>query len=175
VRFMHRRSNKGGPEMAAYFGPDITFGAKADEMVFIEKIKREQVISADPYLNKLLVAHCEQALSRRRTSRGAFRAAVENAIVPLLPHGKVRAAQIAAKIGLSQRTAARRLALEGATFSEVLEGLRRDLAKQYLSHPDISISRIAWLLGYQEVSAFTHAFKRWSGKTPRQARAKSGR
>jgi AraC-like DNA-binding protein len=73
-------------------------------------------------------------------------------------------------MGLSQRTAARRLAFEGATFSAVLKGLRRDLASQYLSHPDLSISRIAWLLGYQEVSAFTHAFKRWSGITPREAR-----
>jgi len=160
--------------MTTYFGPHITFGAKSDELTFIEKIKCEKVISADPYLNKLLVANCEQALAHRRTNRGAFRAAVENAIVPLLPHGKVRAAQIAAKIGLSQRTAARRLASEGLTFSEVLEGLRRDLARQYLSHPDMSISRIAWALGYQEVSAFTHAFKRWSGKTPREARSKIG-
>jgi AraC-like DNA-binding protein len=35
----------------------------------------------------------------------------------------------------------------------------------------LSVSRIAWLLGYQEVSAFTHAFKRWTGKTPREVRA----
>jgi AraC-like DNA-binding protein len=170
VRFAHRRSNKGGAELAVYLGVNSAFGAKADELTFIERIKTTRVISADPYLNALLVANCEQALSHRRTARGAFRATVENAIVPLLPHGKIRAAQIAAKMGLSRRTAARRLALEGVTFSAVLEGLRRDLARQYLSHPDLSISRIAWLLGYQEVSAFTHAFKRWSGKTPRQAR-----
>src|SRR5271163_925784 len=174
VRLMHRRTNKRGSEMTTYFGPHITFGAKSDELTFIEKIKCEKVISADPYLNKLLVANCEQAIAHRPTNRGAFRTAVENAIVPLLPHGKVRAAQIAAKIGLSQRTAARRLASEGVTFSAVLERLRRDLARQYLSHPDLSISRIAWLLGYQEVSAFTHAFKRWSGKTPREARSKIG-
>jgi AraC-like DNA-binding protein len=35
----------------------------------------------------------------------------------------------------------------------------------------LAISQIAWLLGYQEVSAFTHAFKRWTGKTPKEARA----
>jgi len=49
---------------------------------------------------------------------------------------------------------------------------RGDLARQYLSAPDLSISRIAWLLGYQEVSAFTHAFKRRTGKTPREAHAR---
>jgi AraC-like DNA-binding protein len=171
VRITHRRPNNGGSELAAYYGPNIAFGAKADEVTFIESVKGTRVIGADPYLNELLVANCEQALAHRRTGGGAFRTAVENAIVPLLPHGDVRAAQIAVKMGLSRRTAARRLALEGLTFSAVLAGLRRDLARQYLSHPDLSISRIAWLLGYQEVSAFTHAFKRWSGKTPREARA----
>jgi AraC-like DNA-binding protein len=171
VRITHRRRNQGGCELAEYFGRNITFGARADELTFAETINDLTVNSADPYLNELLVANCEQALSRRRIKRGAFRAAVENAIVPLLPHGKVRASQIATKLGLSQRTSARRLALEGLTFSKVLEILRGDLARQYLSDPDLSISRIAWLLGYQEVSAFTHAFRRWSGKTPREARS----
>ncbi len=171
VRIVHRASGRSGSKLAAYFGRDITFGARTDELIFANEIEDLTVSSADPYLNEILVANCEQALSHRRETRGTFRAAVENAMVPLLPHGKVRASQIAAKLGLSQRTSARRLALEGTTFSSVLESLRGDLAKQYLSDPDLSISRIAWLLGYQEVSAFTHAFKRWSGRTPREARA----
>jgi AraC-like DNA-binding protein len=172
ARLTHRRSNQGGSELAAYLGGHITFGARADELTFVGSIKDITVTSADPYLNELLVANCEQALSHRPTKRGALRSAVENAIVPLLPHGKVRASEIAARLGLSQRTSARRLALEGVTFSEVLESLRGDLARQYLSDPDLSISRIAWLLGYQEVSAFTHAFKRRTGKTPREAHAR---
>ncbi len=172
ARITHRRSNQGASELAPYFGGNITFGARADELTFAGSIKDMTVASADPYLNELLVANCEQALSRRHTNKGTFRAAVENAIVPLLPHGKVRASEIATRLGLSLRTSARWLALEGVTFSEVLESLRGDLARQYLSDPDLSISRIAWLLGYQEVSAFTHAFKRWTGKTPREARAR---
>jgi AraC-like DNA-binding protein len=171
ARIMHRRRNHGGSEMAAFFGRNIAFGTAVDELTFAERIGDMPVIGADPYLNKLLVANCEQALSHRRANRGAFRAAVENAIVPMLPHGKVRASQIAASLGLSLRTSARRLALEHVTFSEILENLRSDLAEQYLSDPELSISRIAWLLGYQEVSAFTHAFKRWCGKTPRAVRA----
>jgi AraC-like DNA-binding protein len=89
----------------------------------------------------------------------------------MLPHGRVRAPDIATLLGSSRRTAERRLASEGATFSEVLEDLRVDLARQYLSDPDLSISRIAWPVGYQEVGAFTHAFRRWTGKTPREARS----
>jgi AraC-like DNA-binding protein len=55
----------------------------------------------------------------------------------------------------------------------VLDELKFDLAKRYLRDLDLSISEIAWLLGYQEVSAFTHAFKRWSGTTPREARVRT--
>jgi AraC-like DNA-binding protein len=170
VRIMHRRSNHDRSTFAGYFGRNITFGARTDELTFAKEVADMAVSSADPYLNELLVANCEQALAHRRANRGSLRVAVENAIVPLLPHGKVRASQIAAKVGLSQRTAARRLASEGATFSSILDSLRADLARQYLSDPDLSISRIAWLLGYQEVSAFTHAYKRWAGKSPREAR-----
>jgi AraC-like DNA-binding protein len=47
-----------------------------------------------------------------------------------------------------------------------------DLAERYLADEDLSISQIAWLLGYQEVSSFTHAFKRWTNKTPRQMRSR---
>jgi AraC-like DNA-binding protein len=169
ARLTHRRSN-GDSELAKYFGGRITFGAKADELAFARSVKDIAITSADPYLNEILVANCEQALSHRPKNRGTLRSAVENAIVQLLPHGKVRASGIAARLGLSQRTLARRLALEGETFSEILESLRGDLGRQYLSDPNLSISRIAWLLGYGEVSAFTHAFKRRTGKTPREAR-----
>jgi AraC-like DNA-binding protein len=53
-----------------------------------------------------------------------------------------------------------------------LSELRFDLAKRYLREEDLPISKIAWLLGYQDVTAFTHAFKRWTGKSPREARAR---
>ena len=113
ARLTHRRSSHGGPELAEYFGGHITFGAREDQLTFVGSIKNIAITSADPYLNEILVANCEQALSHRPKNRGTLRSAVENAIVPLLPHGRVRAAEIAAKLGLSQRTSARRLALEG--------------------------------------------------------------
>jgi AraC-like DNA-binding protein len=172
ARISHCRGRRRVSELAAFFGYNITFGAPADELTFGGAVKALKVTGADPYLNELLVANCEQALSRRLPRQGAFRVAVENAIVPLLPHGKVRASEIAGRLGLSGRTCARRLAAEGISFSQVLLGLRSDLARRYLSDPNLSISRIAWLLGYREVSAFTHAYKRWSGKTPREARAR---
>jgi AraC-like DNA-binding protein len=170
VTLAHHRGDHNG-EMAAFFGCDVTFGASVDCLTLAADAGDIPVVSADPYLNRLLLANCEEALARRPTQQGSLRAAVENAIAPLLPHGKVKAGDIAGKLGLSQRTFARRLASEGLTFSEVLERLRGDLGRQYLADPGLSISQVAWLLGYQEVSAFTHAFKRWTGKSPRDIRA----
>jgi AraC-like DNA-binding protein len=114
-------------------------------------------------------------LSQRHTKSGSFSSDVENAIVPLLPHGKARVEEIARRIGMSQRTIARRLSGEGVTFSRVLERLRFDLAKRYLTEGALPISELAWLLGYQDAGAFSHAFKRWSGEAPREARARARR
>jgi AraC-like DNA-binding protein len=169
VKFIHCRKVLPAPFLE-FMGTDVEFGASADLIVFPESIKNAPVVSADPYLHKLLIGHLEEALALRVSRRASFCATVENEIVRMLPHGKPRAEEIAQRLGTSQRTFARRLAAEGLSFSELLERLRFDLARRHLADRDLSISEIAWLLGYQEVSAFTHAFKRWAGKTPREAR-----
>jgi AraC-like DNA-binding protein len=172
VKFTHRRDTISS-ELAEFFGDNVEFGAAVDEVAFAAPIGHLPVVSADPYLNRLLIEYCEDALPRRPTNRGSFRSVVENAIVPLLPHGKAQAAEITRRLGMSRRTLARRLSAEGVTFSELLDSLKSYLAQRYLADDSLSISQIAWLLGYQEVSAFTHAFKRWTGKTPREARSQT--
>jgi AraC-like DNA-binding protein len=169
VRLSHHRSGQ-YLEVTKFFGANVEFGAAVDEVSFAPAIKNMPIVTADNYLNRLLITYCEEALARRPTGRGPFRASVENAIVPLLPHGDANLATIAGQLGLSQRTLARRLATESLNFSDVLENLKVDLARRYLADNDLSISQVAWLLGYQEVSSLTHAFKRWTGRTPRQAR-----
>jgi AraC-like DNA-binding protein len=170
VRLTHHRDGTCS-ELVEFFGTDVEFGATVDAVEFAASVKHMPVVSADPYLNQLVTACCEEALSHQSTRHGSFRSKVENAIVPLLPHGKARVGEIARRLGVSQRTFGRRLSLEGRTFSDVLEELRSDLAGRYLADNDLSISQVAWLLGYKEVSAFTHAFKRWTGKTPRHVRS----
>jgi AraC-like DNA-binding protein len=172
VRLIHFRDN-GASEFPEFFGDDVQFGAAEDEIVFPARIASLPVVSADPYLSKLLIGYCEEALSKRMAGHRSFRASVENTIVPLLPHGKASATEIARRLGVGQRTFARRLSTEGLTFSGLLERLRFDLANRYLADRNLSISEIAWLLGYQEVGGFSHAFKRWTGKTPRERRTKA--
>jgi AraC-like DNA-binding protein len=169
ITLMHHR-----PETPAaingFFGCKPTFGASADRVSYPKASERTPIPSADPFLNALLVKYCDAALSTRKRKSKQWRLHVENAIAPLLPHGQARKAEIAQRLGVSQRTLARRLASEGVSFVEVLDNLRFDLAKRYLQEPGLPTSQVGWLLGYKESSAFIHAFKRWTGKTPKQMR-----
>ena len=129
------------------------------------------VVNADPFLNSLLVRYFEETRSERCFRPTEWHSSVENAIAPLLPHGELRMADVARKLAVSKRTLARRLASEGKTFKGVLDSLRFDLARRYLREPNLPISEVAWLVGYREAAAFGHAFRRWTGSTPKQARS----
>jgi AraC-like DNA-binding protein len=157
-------------EMVRFVGTVVKFGATTDEFALDANARELPLTHADPYLNNLLLKYCEAALTDRGGNVSQLRTRVENAISSLLPHGRVVVDDVARSLGMSKRTLARKLSDEGLNFTEVLQQLRRDLAVRYLDDPKLHISKIAWLLGFNEVSAFTHAFKRWTGKTPSQMR-----
>jgi AraC-like DNA-binding protein len=157
-------------ELESFLGCQIDFAAGRDEIAFAQGMSQLPLLGADLYLRDLLVEYCEEVLARRNARASPIRASVENVIAPLLPHGNARVTVVAQVLGMSRRVLARRLAAEGLTFIGILEEMRRELALQYLADASLSISRIAWLLGFQEVGAFTHAFGRWTGLTPTQAR-----
>jgi AraC-like DNA-binding protein len=169
VQFVHSRSRQ-PRELSAYLGGRVEFGSDVDRISFAKGIGNTAVIGADPYLNRLLAHYCEEALAHRSRGRESFRSRVENAVVSLLPHAECSARAIARRLGFSQRTFARRLAAEGVSFSALLDELRLDLANRYLAEPCTSVSQIAWLLGYQQVSAFSKAYRRWTGRSPRATR-----
>jgi len=170
VRMVHRHS-VAVTELNAFLGCDVDLGSDVDEIEFSDNVEEMPVVSQDPYLNSLLIKYCEEALADRVAARGSLRRDLENAITLLLPHGRAHVGEVAAQLGMSRRTLARRLASEGLTFADVLAELRVALAKRELRDASLTVSQVAWLLGYREVSAFTHAFKRWTGKTPREVRA----
>src|SRR6516164_6613460 len=166
----HHRS---GPhfELTRFVGTAVEFGAGADEFVLNANARELPLIHADPYLNNLLLKYCEAAVTDRRSNVSQLRTRVEDLISPLLPHGKVVVDDVARSLGMSKRTLTRKLADEGLHFTEILQQLRRGLAVRYLDDNQLHVSKIAWLLGFNEISAFTHTFKRWTGKTPSQMRA----
>jgi AraC-like DNA-binding protein len=170
IKLVHRRTHLPA-RLRSILGCKVIFGSDMDEVAYRQPFKNASISDADPYLNSLLVKYCEEAISNHRVGSGAWRLNVENAIAPLLPHGRAEMPEVARRLGISQRTLGRRLASEGLTFGEVLDGLRFELATRYLQEHNLPTSEVAWLLGYQETSAFYHAFKRWTGKTPRQTRS----
>ena len=165
----HHRSG-GTSEMTRFVGTKVQFGADTDEFALNIDARELPLIHSDNYLNDLLLKYCESTLAHRRGDLSQLRTRVENAISSLLPHGRVILGDVARSLGMSERTLARKLSDEGLNFTEILQQMRHDLAVRYLDDRKLHVSKIAWLLGFHEVSAFTHAFKRWTGKTPSQMR-----
>ena len=142
------------------------FGAAANVASFDAQLLAWPVPNADVSLYPLLQQHAEQLLQMRSVADAGIVQQVHAAIVRNLAHGQVRLASIAQELALSPRTLQRKLSEAGATFQQVLDQARFALAKQYLRQPDLSLVDIAFLLGYQEQSAFNHAFKEWAGVNP---------
>ena len=67
----------------------------------------------------------------------------------------------------------RNLAWEGLSYTELVEEVRKALAEMYFKQRNLSLSEIAYLLGYSELSAFSRAFRRWTGHSPREYRGRN--
>jgi AraC-like DNA-binding protein len=169
VQFMHHRSGD-LRRFRRSFGCEVGFDAEADQVSYDSRLAELGLVGADPFLNRLMVEHCEEALAERPSNVSPFRATVENAIAPLLPHAEAGAKTVAKRLGLSERSFARRLAAEGLSFGGILDEMRRELAVRYLEEPGLQVSQIAWLLGFRQPSAFSHACRRWTGKSPSEYR-----
>jgi AraC-like DNA-binding protein len=84
----------------------------------------------------------------------------------LLPSGEPRQEDVATHLGVTLRTLQRRLSELQTCYRDVLNDTRRELAEHYLGSARYSVGEIAFLLGFSEVSAFTRAFRRWTGHAP---------
>ena len=80
---------------------------------------------------------------------------------------------VAKALGASARTLQRQLREEQTTFAAVLAELRRELAPSLLRDGRLAVSEVAFLLGYEDPSAFQRAFRRWFGQSPRTFRSAS--
>ena len=125
---------------------------------------------ADPDLFDLLEQVCRERVGALPDRRD-LRARAENVIVELLPYSAPSLDRVARRLGTSSRSLGRRLAEEGTSFKVLVDELRRELARRYLEQGVHRPKSIAALLGYKDLSAFHHAFRRWTGTTPAAAAA----
>lgn len=75
--------------------------------------------------------------------------------------------QLATDLLTTGRTLWRRLEQEGTTFRALRDQVGLDFAQQLLGAPGTTVQEVARLLGYGDTAAFTHAFRRWTGMSPR--------
>jgi AraC-like DNA-binding protein len=169
------------PEPSTVVEYERTFGAAKLRFVapfagyaFDSAHLRKPVEAADAKLHSVLRQHADALLGDLPASR-TFTDQVRRHLSNDLSQGRPAAAKLARRLHMSARTLERRLECEGTTFGEVLDDLRRRLALGHLARRDVSLSEIAFLLGFSQVGAFHRAFKRWTGQTPFEYRRQTRR
>jgi AraC-like DNA-binding protein len=156
------------------FGAPVHFGAAVTEARFPQAVLGRPVPSADASLFPALARLAQQRLAARQ--RDALEPPlvreVRDRIRTRLMHDEAGLDDVAQALGLPARTLQRRLAQAGASFSALLDGVRRELAQQHLADRRLSMTEIAFLLGFRQQSSFNHAFRAWFGCTPAAWRAR---
>lgn len=170
VRFRH--SDPGyADEHRRVFKAPIRFDADRDAVVLRAVDLDLPLTNTDPVLCSILDRHAQRLLEELPRV-ASFSSRVRELVAADLRNGNITASEIAARLQMSERTLRRRLKLEGTTYEELLDELRRALTQRYLNDPQLSIEQIALMLGYSEASAFRRAFRRWHGESPASFRAR---
>jgi AraC-like DNA-binding protein len=127
-----------------------------------------------PLGDPTLARHNEEAVMRYLTELdgGSIVERVREAIAERLEDGEPSPSEIAKALGLSLRSLQRRLEEKSTSYASLLTDTRRQLATDYLRAGKRSVTEIAFLLGFADVSAFSRAFRRWFGVSPSEYRAK---
>ena len=151
------------------FGAPVTFGAGWNALRMDMTLASHPVALLPRYAFGVLTDRADALLASLRDAT-TLRGRVESLLLPILHTGKASALYAAGQLGVSRQTLFRRLKAEGTSFEAVLDGLRRRLALDYLSARKVSVNETAYLVGFSEPAAFSRAFKRWTGRSPREVR-----
>jgi AraC-like DNA-binding protein len=157
------------PELERALGCRVSGRNTRNSVAFPVHALDRPVPSANRLLFRLLGGYLEQVRSARSPS---ILDRVQNYIRGSLSSGNCTIERCAEKLGKSVRTLQSRLAEEGARFSELVERQREMMARAHLEQGLLSLDEIADRLGYGEQTSFGRAFKRWTGMTPQQYRAR---
>lgn len=154
------------------FGIPPRFAQPHAEICFDAALLRSPLVQHDAELHSHLRRYLDQVVSQLEPDTG-FAARVERVVAEGLSQGPPDIEVVARRLSTSARTLQRRLQQDGTSFLEVVGLARQKLAQQYLREETLSLTEIAFLLGFTEPSNFHRAFKRWTGTTPLEARRKA--
>jgi AraC-like DNA-binding protein len=170
VEFQHPRPNDVSEHQRLFRCP-VEFGKRVNNLLFAGSSLSLPVVKADPGLCTVLDRHAEEMLAKF-PPRDSLVDQVRQIIGRELNGGDPSLERIADQLGLSARTLQRKLHEFGTSHNDLLDELRHELAVRYLREPQMAICEVAYLLGFSEPSSFHRAFKRWTGKTPSELRAR---
>lgn len=156
-----------GPWLEA-FGPITQF----DQAEVILSISNEQADMPLPVANPEMAALHDVSIRQHllKLNQNNILNLSRMRMAEQLPSGRVTENKLARALNMSTRTLHRKLREENETFRSLLEQVRTDLAGRYIRNRKYTITEIAFLLGYTDISAFSRAFKGWFGHSPTQAR-----
>jgi AraC-like DNA-binding protein len=142
------------------------FDSESTEFTFSRDGWEAPILGHDPVLSGVLRSYAAILLARTPRDKD-LEASLIFEIQSSLRGRAPRIDLVARRLGMSVRSLQRRLAERGIHFGELVDRIRRDAAARYLEESDLSISEVAYELGYSGPAAFHRAFKRWTGATPR--------
>lgn len=155
------------------FGLEPRFAQRINAIELDRAVLELPAPRADTRLSRVIERHAEALLEARPDPALSTADRVRHVLAAHLGEGDISLGAVAERLKTSERTLQRKLADEGVSFDALLDELRRDLALRYLADPKIAVAEVAYLLGYSEPSPFHRAFKRWTGKTPTEARRRA--
>lgn len=151
-------------------GGPVTFGSLATRLAFNSRHLSHPIPHRNPYVYSAVLRQVNRLLTRLQTRR-SFGRKIHRLISRQMSTEKIDADTLARQCHMSRQTLYRRLKKEGLGFHELVEQVRKDKALRYVSSDHYALGEIAFLLGFSELSAFSRAFKRWTGMAPAQYRA----
>ena len=170
VTFAHPAPPDFAP-LTAHFGVTPSFGGGMNVLTLAASTLDRSVTSGDPVLLSVLERAAGTPPPREaEPALPDFVQRVHEAIRSSLRDGAPKMEALAKQLHVSARTLQRRLAEHRTTFQDAVDAVRCERARQYLRDPHLGVSEVAFLLGYSDLSTFDRAFKRWTGKTPREFR-----
>ena len=168
VRLRRPRPERNVEKFAEWFRAPIEFGSTKNALIFDTKDMTVRL----PAANAELARQNDQVVMTllKQIGRSDIIARVRSSFIGLLPSGECSKQNVAAQLNMSERTLQNRLMARGTSYSALLSETRRELAEQYMNQRLHSVSEVAFLLGFSEISSFSRAFRAWTGESPSKYR-----
>lgn len=164
----HNEQNR--KQLEDYFGATVVYAQPYNKLFFDRDFLRERFFTSNSLLYDILTKAMKTYFIAVSEQSG-FIDIVSREIIRGRGDEPPSAEKVASKLAISPRTLRRRLAEEGYSFQEAKNLAREKHAKYYLGQTNMPLAEIAFELGFSELSAFSRAFRAWSGETPQSYRA----